>query len=309
MIFLGPHQGGERFPLFLPRSFSFFRVKTLMGAFAPWTTPIPRALRVSSELPSLPELVLLLAAILAVVSLSRSSDVVFPSSAVLALLISMFIGARFGYLVAPRYQVPLFGALFFSLALVVSRPARLMVALLAALETALIPSVIADVNGKSNGKAIAEVIRQEAPPEGTAVIVQHGIRLGYPDPLHSFVLRFYLDEATAPPMRILELPGLRDVTDQEGLTSYFGGGPELRLAYAAIAPGPWESWLRTCPYDRLWIVLPDPAMNVEREQANAFTRAVSAAGFSFDRRHYYGFIGYPSTHLALATRPAPHPTR
>jgi hypothetical protein len=220
------------------------------------------------------------------------------------LWLSTLAGARFGQMIVPRYQVPLFAALFFSLCFAVTRNTRLVVALLAALQIALIPSAIARIHGKGNGQQIATMIETETPRAGTAVIVQHGLRLGYPDPLHSFPLQLYLNEAQpgAAPMPILELPSLNDITHVQGVRDYFGGGNPLLRQYAKLPGAQWEQWLRAAPYERLWLVTPAPVVSLEAEQSNAFRIALERSGFVLDRQHLYEFQGYPRTQAGLFVR-------
>ncbi len=296
--------GGAAFPLYLPRAFSVLRAKTVAGLFsAAMSAPLP-ILRPFAHGPSVPLIVLGVAIVLLALSVRRSSLVILPLSGVLALWISLEIGSHVGYLIAPRYQVPLFGALFFSLSFAASRPIRLWVCLLAAVELVLLPTAVSDVEAKANGKEIAAVIEKETPRARTAIIVQHALRLGYPDPLHNFVLEFYLDELhpEMPPIHIFELPLLRDITGFEGVGHYFGGGPELKRQYAAKPLDDWKSWLQTCPYDRLWYVFPLPAIGIEKAQTDAFAVSLAESGFVQDRTKSDLFEGYPATELWLLVR-------
>lgn len=295
----GPQQGGSGFPLFSPASFAFLGARTLKGPFFPWTSsPLP-----FWELFSVQVLVCLLLS--AAYDLSRSREGLFVISAVVSIVISVLIGWQMGFLLVPRYQVPLFGAVFFSLIFIRRTSTRVILGLLVAIEVLLIPSSVAQIKSKANGKAIAEVIQQESPRVRTAVVLQHSLRLGYPDPLHEFVLHFYLDELnpTKPRIHFFELPSLRDVTGEEGVRRYFNGGIALRDLYASIPAEEWRRWLGSCPYDRVWTVLPVPAIQLEREQANAFVESLARSGFRRAGEAGGFFGGYPPTEVWLYVRP------
>ncbi|MGH9443989.1 MAG: hypothetical protein ACRD16_17125 [Thermoanaerobaculia bacterium] len=297
-----PHRGYP-FPLFLPHPFSFVLERTVAGAFSvsaympPWLRPLPW----------LPIPLILVGVSLTLVAWEsrRSPRLIFPVASVLALGISVEIGGRMGFLVAPRYQVPLFGALFFALAGAASKKSRLGAALVAVLElTVLAQLTIPDILGKGNGRQISAEIEAATPRSGTAIVIQHELRLGYPDPLHNFVVDFYLNELRPeqPPFRLLELPRLNDITGTEGVQQYFGGGPPLRAEFASRPTLQWQRWLGRSSYDRIWFISAVPAIGLERSQIESFLAALGAGGFCEDRRHGTTFGGYPTTRLRLFVR-------
>jgi hypothetical protein len=253
----------------------------------------------------IPIVVMELVLILIVRASKGGSAMILPLASVLALGISVEIGGRMGFLVSPRYQVPLFGALFFAMATAKTIAPRLGVTLLAVLELGVLAQMtIPDIVDKSNGKRIAETIERATPRDRTAVIVQHELRLGYPDPLHNFVLHFYLDELHpgAVPYRLFELPRLKEVTAQEGVQGYFGGGSALKAEFAAMPIGEWSRWLAMAPYDRVWFVAAEPAIGLERRQMERFLGTVTNSNFVEDRRHGETMGGYPTTRLFLFIR-------
>lgn len=288
--------GGEGFPLYAPRPLWFLQERTLTGMFS-----------VTSSVSVLLPLLAVLAALLLVSwTVRRSPYILFPAAAALALWLSTLVGARFGQMIVPRYQVPLFAALFFSLSFAATRNARLLVTLFAAIQLVLLPTAIAEIHSKGNGKQIAALIETESPRARTAVIIQHSLRLGYPDPLHSFPLQLYLNEAhpTAAPMPIVELPSLQNITHIQGVRDYFGGGNRLLQQFASSPISAWEQQLAAAPFDRLWLVTPTPLIQVEAEQSNAFRTALEKSGFTLDRSRLYTFAGYPRTQAGLFVRRA-----
>jgi len=302
-VTLSSPAGGHRFPLYAPRPFSWLQAKTIMGAFSAGQFPVPMPLAL---MPWLPVIVLTVAIALLMFHLRRSSALLLPAAALLSLAISILIGSMAGYLIVPRYQVPLFAALFVSLRLANTRGARVLVAMVVACELLLLPKAIADIAEKGNGKEIAEVIESATPRDGTAIVVQHGLRLGYPDPLHLFVLHFYLDELRpgARPIRLYELPSMREVTDERGLRNYFGGGNELLRRYATAPTESWRAWLISSDVDRVWFVAPVPVIGLEHLQAAAFRKAMKESGFVLVPSQAYRFEGYPQTYVGLFERSA-----
>jgi hypothetical protein len=296
-VVLHAPSGGHPFPLYLPRSLASLQERTLGGLFSAGVTAPPFPLE-------LPIALLGITIVMLLVRVWKTQAVLFPVAAVLSLVISVGIGATAGYLIAPRYQVPLFAALFVALSVAPARAARLLVGAIVALQFLMLPKVITDVANKANGKEIAAVIASETPRAGTAVVVQHGLRFGYPDPLHSFVLHFYLDELqpNAPAIPLYELPSLRNVTGERGLGRYFGGGPELLEQYAALHPEEWRAWLANTDARRIWLVTPVPVVGFEDAQAKGFRNALREAGFAVDASQVYRFEGHPPTYAGLFVR-------
>jgi hypothetical protein len=173
------------------------------------------------------------------------------------------------------------------------------------IELAMLPSTIFGIEAKGNGKAIASVIRTQSPHVPSAIVVQNPVRLGFPDPIYNYVLNLYLNEAPASPVQIpiFELPGLENITREQGLRQYFGGGGALVRRYASVRADAWREWLRTCPYDRLWIVSPESEIAMEKRQTKAFEGVLESAGFRIDPRNDRELEAYPRTRLRLAIRP------
>ena len=303
IVMTGP-KGGEPFPLYAAQPFSFLLQKTLAGMFGAGRAPIPMPL---SLVPYLPLLAIAVAVAFIVYERRNSIEALFPSAAAVGLLLSVILGSIAGYLIIPRYQVPLFAALFVSLRYASTKSSRIAVGVVVALQLLLMPKAVLDIGSKANGKDIAAVIATETPREGTAVVLQNALRFGYPDPLHLFVLHFYLDELQpqAPPIRFYELPALNDVTGRRGLTPYFGGGDKLLQQYAQIPADTWRTWLTSSPIQRIWFVAPAPVLRHEHMQAQAFRETLSASGFVPAPRQSYQFEGYPPTYAGLFIRSSP----
>lgn len=299
--------GGHAFPLYAPRPMWMLQEKTFAGTFSAGSA-LPAFFKPFWFVPSIPLLLLTALLVLLVFQLRRSSNLIFPVAAVISLWVSIFLGARYGFLIAPRYQVPLFAALFFSLRLAPTGASRVLVAAIGLAQLALLPNAIADIHAKGNGKDIATLIETTSPRNRTAVVVQHTLRMGYPDPLHNFVLQFYLDEVdpTGPVIPIYELPELRNITGKQGLREYFGGGEPLLNQYAAIQDEYWLQQIPRAPYERIWLVTPVPEFKPEHQQAKAFRAALEKSGYTQPPQHMYRFSGYPPTYVALYVRSDRH---
>lgn len=280
---------GAGLPLFKPQPFGYF-VSVTLSVFS--STGLSTPLSVLHFL-SLVFLGATLAAVL--VALRRSPLLVIPSAAMLALLAIMILGTTRGYVIAPRYEVPLIGALLCSFAVAFTKESRICITLFVLVELFAVPSAVRDTFLKANGKPIAAMVEQ-LPGTRTAVIVQHALRLGYPDPLHTFVLSFYLHRQVP----IHELPSLRDVTGREGVLSYFDGGPPLLREYASSPEGVWEQQLRAAPWDRVWLVTPVPRIEAEAQQSARFRTALANSGFRLVRGRLVS--GYPATQVGLFVR-------
>jgi len=284
------YPAGHGFPLFNPKPFGQL-VSVTLSVFS--SSGLSSPLSVIHFL-SLVFLGATLAAVL--VALRRSPLIVIPIAAVIGLLSLLIIGATRGYVIAPRYEVPLIGALLCSFAFAFTKEARICITLLAIVQLFGVPSAMRDMFLKGNGKPIAALIAP-SPRVRTVIIVQHPLRLKYPDPLHSFALAFYLDRQ----LPIHELPSLRDVTNTEGVLRYFDGGPELLRAYASSPVDAWEQQLRAAPWDRIWLVTPVPRIGAEEKQSEAFRAALAKSGFRLVRVQLVS--GYPMTQVGVFVRP------
>lgn len=301
VLFTGPRTE-YGFPLFRPTAFEVFLQGTIRGPFALF--PPPSWFQLGSI--SLPVLIVAVVMIGVVFDSLRSPLVVLPLGSFLGLLVSVEVGARVGFFVVPRYQVPLVAALLAAFAICAkSLPVKSSVVVLVLFELASIPALtVPDIVGKGNAREIASVVQSDTPRAGTAVVVQHGLRLGYPDPLQSFPLQFYLDELRpeASAIPILELPSLTDVTGSRSLQKYFMGGNPEKLRYAATPIEQWRAWLASSPFDRLWFVSPEPRIALEARQRDQFAATIASSGFSEDRRLSREVGGYPPTVLRLYRR-------
>ena len=289
---------GPGFPLFVRRALGALVSTTLSVFSSTGFSHPPNFFRLLS--------IFVLGATIAVVlyTLKQSPYIVLPIAALFALIATLVIGSTVGYMLLPRYQVPLFGALLLAFTFAFSKPARICVIVLAAIELYALPGALRDTFLKGNGRPIARLIAT-TPRAGTAVIVQHPLRLGYPDPLHSFVLAFYLDERQPALSRlpVYELPSLRDVTRFEGVLTYFDGGPPLRTAFAEAPALRWDQQLSAAPWQRVWLITPVPRVDDEAKQSNAFRAALQRTGFRLQSAHLVG--GYPKSQIGLFVRALP----
>lgn len=283
------YPAGYGFPLFVARSIRQLLSVTLSVFSSSGLSTPPMFLRGLS--------MLLLGATIAIVLfvLRRSPLIVMPIGALISLLTILVFGSTHGYVIVPRYEVPLIGALLCSFAFAFTKEARPWLTLLALAQLFAAPSALRDVFLKGNGKPIARMIKA-APP--AAVIVQHPLRLGYPDPLYSFAVSFYLHGR----IPVYELPMLRDVTAAEGVLFYFDGGQPLFDSYKSMPIAEWETKLRGSPWDRIWVVIPVPRDPAEARQSAAFRAALANSGFELARGQRVG--GYPMAQVGLFVRRA-----
>ena len=159
-----------------------------------------------------------------------------PASAGIGLALSVVLMSRYGWGVSPRHQVPLYGAIFAGFALTSAGIVpRALLAILIGLNLVLLPATVGRILDKGNAKQIAEVIKSAESLRPIPVVVQHSYTLGYPDPLHSLALAFYLNDVDPrrPPTPILELPTHRDVRNVRLDRDYFLNGAEKVQIYAA----------------------------------------------------------------------------
>lgn len=293
--------GGHTFPLHAAQPWFTLAQRTLLGAFSLGFTAYPRGFRLFQHGPTFPLLALVIAVALLIAAQRRSPHVILAVAPPVALALTVIIGSRYGYLIIPRYQVPLFAAMLLSLTFADTRSVRIAAAIVVAFELLLLPMTVEQIASKANSREIAALI-DHAPRDGSVIIVQHPIRLGFPDPLQNYTLHFYLDEIQPerPPLHIVELPALRDITEQEGVLRYFVGGAELLAQYSAAPAVQWRAQLAAAPWTRVWFVSPVPANAAEEEQSAAFRQALHDSGFML--RGAKAFDGYPRTLAGLFER-------
>lgn len=226
-----------------------------------------------------------------------------PASAWIALALSVVLMSRYGLSVSPRHQMPLYAAIFVSLALTrAGLLPRALLAILIGLNLVLLPATVQRIQDKGNAKQIAQVIRSAEGLRPIPVVLQHSYTLGYPDPLHSFALAFYLNdvEPRRPATPILELPTHRDVRDVRLDREYFMSGAEKVQIYAASPVDEWIAFLKNLPEGAMWLVEPVGPGNLVQQRKYEF--ALKAAGFARVRGIPGEFGGYPTTKLSLWKR-------
>jgi hypothetical protein len=227
------------------------------------------------DLFSLPVLVLLILFAIGVAG-TRGTDRLLLCAAFGGVVLSAVLGSVFGFLFIPRYQVPLWGAVFYSLARLRGRVALGLVGALAFVELLLLPCTIPAILDKSAGRDIASMIRSGS-TTSSAVIVQHAVRIGYPDPDVSFPVDFYLNylHPNEPTIPIFELPDLREITGQKSSSRYLGSGRTLVRKYLTPSLDTWRSWLATSRPSEIWLVAPDPPSPSERRMREMFIETIA----------------------------------
>lgn len=226
-----------------------------------------------------------------------------PASVWIALALSVVLMSRYGWGVSPRHQTPLYAGIFVSLALTrAGLTSRALLANLIGLNLVLLPATVGRIQDKGNAKQIARVIKAGDRLRPFPVVVQHSYTLGYPDPLHSFALAFYLNdlEPGRPATPILELPTHRDVRDVRVDREYFMNGAEKVEIFAASPVDQWIAFLRDLPDRAVWLVEPVGPGNLVQQRK--YESALKAAGFTRVRGIPGEFNGYPTTKLALWKR-------
>ena len=226
-----------------------------------------------------------------------------PASAGIALALSVVLMSRYGWGVSPRHQVPLYAAIFASLALTSAGIVpRALLAILIGVNLVLLPGPVGRILDKGNAKQIARVIQSAESLRPIPVVVQHSYTLGYPDPLHSLALAFYLNDVDPrrPPTPILELPTHRDVRDVRLDREYFMNGTEKVAIYAATPVDQWIAFLKKLPEGAIWLVEPVGPGNLVQQRK--YESALKAARFTRVRGIPGEFGGYPTTKLSLWKR-------
>jgi hypothetical protein len=233
-----------------------------------------------------------------------------PASTWIALALSVGLMSRYGWGVSPRHQTPFYAAVFVSLALTrAGLVSKALLANLIGLNLVLLPMTGDRIQDKGNAKQIARVIGSGERLRQFPVIVQHSYTIGYPDPLHTFALVFYLDdlEPRQPGTPILELPTHRDVRDIRLDREYFMNGPEKLAIFAESPVAAWVEFLKNLPDKAVWLVGPVGPRNLVQQRK--YASALKAAGFSRVRGIPEEFGGYPTTRLSLWKRWSGEATR
>lgn len=225
-----------------------------------------------------------------------------PAASAIALALSVILMATVGFGVSPRHQTALYAGLFVGLAL--ARPGWIAKALLAnliGLNLVLLPGTAAKILDKANAKQISEAIGSGQ--RRFPVVVQHSYALGYPDPLHSFALVFYLDVAdrTNASTPIYELPNHRDVRDVLADRDYFTDATRRLRFFASSPEVEWAAFLKSFQEKALWFVAPtNSSLGVAQERR--YESVLKREGFAKVPGFPREFTGYPPTKLILWKR-------
>lgn len=226
-----------------------------------------------------------------------------PASTWIALALSVVLMSRYGWGVSPRHQTPLYAGIFLSLALTrAGLVSKALLANLIGLNLVLLPLTVERIQQKGNAKQIAQVIGSGKLLRQFPVVVQHSYTIGYPDPLHSFALVFYLNdlEPRRPATEILELPTHRDVRALRVDRGYFMNGPQKLEIFSESPVDEWVEFLKKLPDKAVWFVEPAGPRNMVQQRKYEF--ALKTAGFARVRGIPGEFGGYPTTKFGLWKR-------
>jgi len=200
----------------------------------------------------------------------------------LSLSLSAIAGGWAGNIVYGRHQAVFWALILVGIAISAARGSSGGRIVLLVVHVLLLPGVIVALRERGNGRDIAQIVRTESPAGSTpALVVQHTLRLGYPDPLNAAGANYYLNEradgrAIFP---MFELPTHRPIAKEHGVYRYFNGGAPLFAAYAERPVGDWVLWLQHCPHNVLWVAWPRPMLDAEKGQTESYWKALSMAGY------------------------------
>ena len=282
------------FPLFLPRGIlTAFR-------FTSWTAFVPSGASMAAPPAWVGHAGTALVLLLVLLSFRGKSREELPVAPIclMALVISALAGGHFGAIVFGRHQVGMVVGLLFGLGASGGRTFLVGRVALISLNLAFLPNVIDVMNAKGNGRSIATLLRaRSAEARSPALVVEHTLRLGYPDPLNSIGADFYLNvrPGHGPPLPIYELPDHRPVAGQRGVYRYFNGGSNLLSRFESRPAEEWQRWLQSCSHDVIWFVYPDPGLKSEFVQAASYREALREAGYTASRSSAYRLSAYPAS--------------
>ena len=296
-VIAAPGAGGAAFPLFRPRG---FRVALVESLSAPWIGLWSRPTYVTV-------LTLAFFSLLAVLAWRRdggAGDPLLRRVGPIAVLGAVVVGAVAGNIVFSRHLSFLIAVMVLGLGLATGRVALFSKLALIALNIGFLPGTYEVVTRKGNGRVLAEIVgRRGEDLSKTAVVVQQGLVLGYPDPLNSFGLDFYLNgPGPGPRVPLFELPALEDVAGRRGVFEYFSGGEDLLARSASRPVERWDAWLRTCRRPVLWFVAPVAGTQAEADQQAAFRRALERSGYRPGTRSTFLLTAYPTTTIGRFER-------
>jgi hypothetical protein len=245
-----------------------------------------------------PELLLALLLAFSIVRARGALGWSVAASVFLALALSVVVMERVGIGISPRHQAALYGGVLAALAVArPSLPAKGLLAALIGVQLVLLPRTCEKIRWKGNSAEIARAIESRRDASGVPVVVQHSFALGFPDPLLSFPLAFYVGDRT----RVLELPTHRDVTRLRIAREYFLD-PRVRLPEFERAPvEEWVVFLRALPEGAVWLVA-TPATPANVLQKRTYEAALRTAGYRPAAGSEREFDGYPTATLALWIR-------
>lgn len=228
-------------------------------------------------------------------------------AATFGLLSSCVLGVLWGNLIPVRHQSYLFAALLFAFGACQGRLVRWGGGIFIFAHLLLLPAGAAVALGRSNGQSIAELYRTAGAV--APIVVQHPTHFGYPDPLLSFPADFYINQvgiSGRPPVPILELPELRQVTGLRVLSpTYLWGGDELLRRYRAAPTETWQQWLNTPELKQFWFLFPAAHIEVDSAISTRFVSEARAAGFAPDPQWRGRLVASPPGLMLLFARRSP----
>ncbi len=270
----------------------------------------------------LPRLASLLYAVAIALAISTSRRRRLPLSlpaGLIALLLSAAVASLFGFIVPGRHQSFLHAAVILGLSRVLpesagesawssqarspmcgyafKNPVAITMALLVAMNLLYLHSAARNVLLKSNGRTVAAAFSYLA-DEGDVLVVQNPVRWGFPDPIYTFPIDFYLNylHPERPARPVFELPQLANVAGRRVLSPfYFWGGPALLEESISTPLASWRLFLEEAGSGRVWIVNPVPADGNEAAIMTSFDRLLRESGFTQEGQTVHFADNMPST--------------
>lgn len=293
--------GWPRFPLFHPAGPVTAAIDLLAVPIRTWPgMPAPR-LAASYVL----RVLMIALPLLAAWRLRRERAGLFAVAGIAALAASVSAHSFYGFVVPGRHQIFLWALAVATLALGASRAVVPLLGLQVAAQLVLLPQAAELLARKSNGPMLA-AIHSAHSRRTTPIVFAPPLRMGFPDPILGFPLDFELNviRPGEPPVRLLELPDLRNVAGTRVISpNYLCGGDAMLRRFLSVPAGLWRRRLPELP-DEIWLLEAQPAIPAEARLQEAFDTALREAGFRRAEGRTFLLAGDPPSRLALFVRSA-----